>query len=44
MHSAHDVHLAMLKRVLRYVKGKPTIGIQLRLMTTPMLTGYTNVD
>jgi hypothetical protein len=27
MHSQRDVHLAMLKRVLRCIKGTPQVGI-----------------
>ena len=44
MHSPHDIHVAMLKRVLRYVKGTPSIGIQLRAMTSPTLTAYSDAD
>jgi hypothetical protein len=40
----HDVHLVMLKRVLRYVKGTPSIGIQLRPMVSPTLTAYSDTD
>jgi hypothetical protein len=40
MHAPRDVHLTMLKRILRYVKGTPTLGVQLRTITTPTLTVY----
>jgi histone deacetylase 1/2 len=44
MHAPHDIHVAMLKRVLRYIKGTPQIGIQLRAMTSPTLTAYSDAD
>jgi hypothetical protein len=44
MHSPHDVHVAMMKRVLRYVKGTPNIGIQLRPSSSPSLTAYSDAD
>jgi hypothetical protein len=44
IHVPHDVHLAMLKRILRYVKGTPQLGIMLRAMTSPTLTAYTDAD
>jgi hypothetical protein len=34
----------MLKRVLRYVKGTLSIGIQLRPMVSPTLTAYSDAD
>ena len=34
----------MLKRVLRYVKGTTTLGIQLRSAPTAMITAYSNAD
>jgi hypothetical protein len=44
MHAPRDVHLAMLKRILRYVKGTPRMGILLRATATPTLTAYTDAD
>ncbi|CAN6271199.1 unnamed protein product [Urochloa humidicola] len=44
MHSPRDVHAVMLKRVLRYVKGTPTIGIHLSAMSSPTLTTYLDAD
>jgi hypothetical protein len=44
MHAPRDVHLTMLKRILRYVKGTPTLGVQLRTITTPTLTVYSDAD
>jgi histone deacetylase 1/2 len=44
MHAPRDVHLAMLKRVLRYIKGNPRIGILLRATPSCELTAYTDAD
>jgi hypothetical protein len=44
MHAPHDVHVTMLKRVLRYIKGTPSIGIQLCAMSSPTLTAYSDAD
>lgn len=44
MHSPHDVHMAMLKRVLLYIKGTPSIGIRLTAMTSPSLTAYSDAN
>jgi hypothetical protein len=44
MHAPRDVHLTMLKRILRYVKGTPSLGVQLRTITTPTLTVYSDAD
>jgi hypothetical protein len=44
MYSPTDVHLAMLKRILRYVRGTPTLGIALRATPSPELTAYSDAD
>ncbi|WVZ63898.1 hypothetical protein U9M48_013492 [Paspalum notatum var. saurae] len=42
MHEPRDIHLAALKRVLRYVKGTVNYGLHLHATTTPSLTAYTD--
>jgi hypothetical protein len=44
MHAPKDIHLAMLKRILRYIKGTPSLGVFLRAATSPTLTAYTDAD
>ena len=44
MHAPRDVHLTMLKHTLRYVKGTINLGVQLRAITTPTITAYSDVD
>jgi hypothetical protein len=44
MHSPRDVHLSMLKRVLRYIKGTPRVGILLRATMSCDLMAYTAAD
>jgi hypothetical protein len=44
MHAPRDAHLAMLKRILRYVKGTPRMGLLLRATATLTLTAYTDAD
>jgi histone deacetylase 1/2 len=44
MHAPRDVHLTMLKRILRYIKGTPRLGILLRASTSTTLTAYTDAD
>jgi hypothetical protein len=34
----------MLKLILRYIRGTPSMGIQLRAASTPTLTAYSNAD
>ena len=38
MHSPCDVHSTMLKRVLRYLRGTPTLGVHLHRMSSPTIT------
>lgn len=42
MHSPHDVHVTMMKRVMCYIKGMPRIGIQLQASASPALTIYSD--
>jgi hypothetical protein len=44
MHTPRDVHLAMLKRILRYVKGTTSLGVQLRAVTSPTIFAYSDAD
>jgi hypothetical protein len=44
MHEPPDVHLTMLKRILRYVKGTPHLGIQLHAVSSPTITAYSDAD
>jgi hypothetical protein len=44
MHAPRDVHLTMLKRILRYIKGTAHLGVQLRAITSPMITAYSDAD
>jgi histone deacetylase 1/2 len=44
MHEPRDSHAAMLKRVLRYVKGTVDCGLYLHAATTPKLIAYTDAD
>ena len=44
MHAPRDCHLAMIKRILRYVKGTTAFGIQLHASSTPTITAYTDTD
>jgi hypothetical protein len=46
MHAPRDSHSAMIKRVLRYLKGTSSYGIQLYRATTPSpsLTAYSDTD
>ncbi|XP_039824716.1 uncharacterized protein LOC120686567 [Panicum virgatum] len=44
MHAPRDCHLALLKRVLRYVKGTSAFGMQLLASSTPTITAYTDAD
>ena len=44
MHAPRDIHLSMLKRILRYVKGTRHLGLQLRAMDSPVITAYSDAD
>ncbi|XP_066395941.1 uncharacterized mitochondrial protein AtMg00810-like [Miscanthus floridulus] len=44
MHAPRDVHLTMLKRILRYVKGTAHLGIQLHAISSPTITAYSDAD
>jgi hypothetical protein len=44
MHAPRYVHHTMLKRILRYVKGTTSLGIQLRTASTPMITAYSDTE
>jgi hypothetical protein len=44
MHAPRDMHLVLLKRVLRYLKGTTTHGLQLHRAKTPTITAYSNAD
>lgn len=44
MHAPRDVHLTMLKRILRYIKGTIHFGIQLRTASPSTITAYSDAD
>jgi hypothetical protein len=44
MHAPRDVHQTMLKRILRYIKGTVSLGVQLRTATNPTITAYSDAD
>ena len=44
MHDPRDQHLALVKRVLRYVKGTLRHGLQLTPSPTDRLVAYTDAD
>ena len=44
MHASRDVHQTMLKRILRYVKGTTSLGIQLRAAPSLTITAYSDAD
>jgi hypothetical protein len=44
MHAPRECHAAMLKRILRYLKGTIDFGLHLHTATTPTLTAYTDAD
>ena len=44
MHAPRDVHQTMMKRILRYVKGTTSLGIQLRAAPSPTITAYSDAD
>jgi hypothetical protein len=44
MHAPRDAHLAMLKRILRYIKGTVSLGLRLHPAASFKLTAYTDAD
>jgi hypothetical protein len=44
MHAPRDCHSALIKRILRYVKGTSTFGLQFHRFSTPAITAYTDAD
>ncbi|GJU56447.1 RNA-directed DNA polymerase, eukaryota [Tanacetum coccineum] len=44
MHDHREPHLAALKRILRYVRGTTTYGVQLYASSSLSLLGYTDAD
>lgn len=44
MHAPRDVHLTLLKRILRYIKGTTSLGLRLHRNSTLGLTVYTDAD
>jgi hypothetical protein len=44
MHDLREPHLAMLKRVLRYVKGTRSTGIHIGTGSITSLTAYSDAD
>ena len=44
MHDPREPHLAMLKRVLRYVKGTLSTGLHIGTSSTTSLTAYSDAD
>jgi hypothetical protein len=44
MHVPCDVHLTLLKRILCYIKGTITLGLQLHRAATLQLSAYTDAD
>jgi len=44
MHDPRAPHMALLKRILRHIKGTPTHGIQLRATADLNITAYSDAD
>ncbi|XP_062208995.1 uncharacterized mitochondrial protein AtMg00810-like [Phragmites australis] len=44
MHDPRECHLALVKRILRYVHGTTNLGLHLRATTSPTITAYSNAD
>jgi hypothetical protein len=44
MHAPTEVHAGMLKRILRYIKGTPSLGVHLRASPSTTLTAYSDAD
>jgi hypothetical protein len=44
MHDPREPHLAALKRILRYLRGTPDLGLHIRRSTPVDLTAYSDAD
>jgi hypothetical protein len=44
MHDPRDCHLALIKRILRYVRGTTSLGLHLWASSSTALTAYTDAD
>ena len=44
MHDPREPHLALVKRILRYVKGTLTFGLQIGMGSVDSLTSYSDAD
>jgi hypothetical protein len=44
MHAPRDCHSALIKRILRYVKGTCSFGVRMSAASTPTITAYTDAD
>jgi hypothetical protein len=44
MHAPTTAHCVLLKRILRYLKGTASLGLQLLASSSPTITAYTDVD
>lgn len=44
MHAPHDVHWALIKQILRYIRGTPGFGLHLRASASFELVAYTDAD
>ena len=44
MHNPREPHLALVKRILRYVKGTLSSGLQIGVGAVDSLTAYSNAD
>jgi hypothetical protein len=44
MHDPRECHLALIKRILRYVRGTTSLGLHLRASSSTSLTVYTDAD
>jgi hypothetical protein len=44
MHDPYECHLALIKRILRYVRGTTSFGLHLHASSSTSLTVYTDAD
>ncbi|XP_025791870.1 uncharacterized protein LOC112873054 [Panicum hallii] len=44
VHAPRDSHTALLKRILRYIKGTTSLGLHIHRMDTLTITAYTDAD